>query len=75
MEYTSIITISVTISRHPDFGNLKNAGNGVPVVEVCCKHGVAAQHSMSGERSVAAWMLSLIARVKELERINARFSK
>lgn len=42
MKYTSIITISVTISRHPDFGNLKNAGNGVPVAEVCRKHGVSS---------------------------------
>jgi len=56
MKYTEIFTMKT--SRFSDsqvLAILKQAGNGVPVTELCREHGMSSPPFISCEQSLAAW--------------------
>lgn len=54
---------------------LKQAENGVPVTELCREHGMGSAAFYKWRAKFGGMDASLMARMKELERENARLNK
>ncbi|CAK7034369.1 MAG: IS3 family transposase ISSod2 [Desulfovibrio sp.] len=54
---------------------LKQAENGVPVTELCREHGMSSASFYKWRAKFGGMDASLMARMKELERENARLKK
>ena len=59
----------------PILAILKQAENGVPVTELCREHGMSSASFYKWRAKFGGMDASLMARMKELERENARLKK
>ncbi len=56
-------------------GILKQAENGIPVAELCREHGISCATFYKWRAKYGGMDVSLMARMKELEKENARLKK
>ncbi|SDG03726.1 transposase, partial [Desulfovibrio legallii] len=56
-------------------GILRQAENGIPVTELCREHGISSATFYKWRAKYGGMDVSLMARMKELEKENARLKK